>query len=236
MLIKELFLNSYISSIQKGYIFVGAIAFCIFLIFLIISIICAIKRKKKVAPIIISIIMLIVYILSGFTLSLSNTGEFEYILNPDIGFEKIWGVFPIKNEKGKDVVYDRNGKEYTYHQYLKGFSYFDKDGNEYILKTISDFDQHQQLECTNNNKVYDIPERMLSKDFYISEDGYIYYYTDIPTTETIGSSIADYEMDENGNRYFDWTIVSWDSDGKMYYFDTPIDKLSQYDLVIYNYD
>ncbi|MGN0533615.1 MAG: hypothetical protein ACI4IK_04570 [Eubacterium sp.] len=229
MLIKELFLTPNISSIQMGYIFAGVIAFCIFLVCLIISIVRAVKKKKKAAPIIISVVMLIVYLLSGFVFSLSNTGEFEWMLNPDIGFEKIWGTFPIENKKGKDVIYDKNGKEYTYRQYLKGFSYFDKDGNEYILETLDDFNQHQQLKCVNSGKIYDIPDRMLSTEFYISEDGYIYYYEDLPATETIYSSIAEYETDENGTRYFEWTIVSWDSNGKMYYFGTPIDELSQYD-------
>lgn len=229
MLIKELFLTPNISNIQRGYIYAGIVAFCLFIICLIVSIVHAIKKKKKAAPIIISIVMLIVYLLSGFVFSLSNTGEFEWMLNPDIGFEKIWGTFPVENEKGKDVVYDRNGKEYTYRQYLKGFSYFDKDGNEYVLTTINDFENQQELECVETEKVYVISDRMLSTDFYIDEDGYICFLEDVYIDEIISNSIAEYEIDENGKRYFDWTIVSWDKDGNMYYFNTPIDELSQYD-------
>lgn len=229
MLILNLFDNN--SEIQMGYIVVGIITFCLFAVSLVSLIVFLVKKKKKprIISAILSVIMLLTYLTCGTLLSLSNTGEFGAILNPDVRFEKIWGTFPYKNKKGKDVIYDKNAKEYTYKQYLKGFSYYDKDGNEYILTTIDDYNQHQRLECAQNEKAYDIPNRMLNTDFYIDDEGFIYYRDNIPPTETVGSSIADYEIDENGARYFDWTIVSWDSDGKMYYFNTPIDELSQYD-------
>lgn len=229
MLIQNLFGNY--SEIQLGYIIVGIIAFCVFIISMASFILFLVKKKKKPRRIllIISIIMLFLYLFCGMLLFLSNTGEFGAILDPDVGFEKIWGTVTYENKNCKDVVYDRNGKEYTYRQYLNGFSYYDKDGNECVLTTISDYNQHQQLEYIKHERAYDIPDRMISTDFYISEDGYIYYWEDIPPTETVGSSIAEYEMDENGNRFFDWTIVSWDSNGKMYYFNIPIDELSQYD-------
>ena len=233
MLFRNLFYGN-ISDIQMCYIIIGIISFCVFLVCLIAIAILAIKKKTKKTPVIISVVMLTIYLISGTLFSLSNTGEFGYILNPDVGFEKIWDLETLvqKNKDGKNVVYDKDGKEYTYKEYKKGFIYYGIDGNIYTLVTIDDTTQTQQMICEATGKKYDIPERPLSPDdklFYVDENGYLCLGDSVEFQEVISNEVASYYKGTDGKLYYEWTIVGWDENGDMIYFDTPVDKLSQYD-------
>lgn len=226
--ISQSFLDPGVSQIQTGYIVVGLVAFCVLAAGVIAAVVLRAKKKqpkqRKTARIV-SVAAAVVYVLCVVLFSLSNTGEFDSVLNPEVGFDRIYGTVAYENEKGRDVVYDRNGNAYTYRQYCKGFAYCDPAGNEYCLTTVSGPDGHQRMQCAATGQQYDIPDRMENADFYIDQDGYLYPTDRLPSTKTAFSPVGDYRVDQNGKKYFSWILVSWDRQGDLYYMDTPVNAL-----------
>ena len=227
--INQSFLDNGISRIQTGYVVVGLVAFCALAAGVIAAIVLRAKEnqpKQRKTARIVSVVAAVVYVLCVVLFSLSNTGEFGSVLNPEVGFDQIYGTVTYENEKGREVVYDRNGKAYTYRQYCKGFAYWDPAGNEYCLTTASGPDAHQRMQCAATGQQYDIPDRMENADFYIDQDGYLYPADRLPSTKTVSSAVGDYRVDQNGKKYFSWILMNWDQQGGLYYMDTPVNALS----------
>lgn len=203
--ISQSFLDPGVSQIQTGYIVVGLVAFCVLAAGVIAAVVLRAKKKqskqRKTARIV-SVAAAVVYVLCVVLFLLSNTGEFGSVLNPEVGFDRIYGTVAYENEKGRDVVYDRNGNAYTYRQYCKGFAYCDPAGNEYCLTTVSGPDGHQRMQCAATGQQYDIPDRMENADFYIDQDGYLYPTDRLPSTKTAFSAVGDYRVDQNGKKVF----------------------------------
>lgn len=198
---------------------------------IIIAVIYAIANSKKENVIYeksrkvfawLTVICFFISINSNFLFQLSFTGEFEHILNPEVDFSRSCYI-PVKNEKGKYVIYDKQGNEYKYSEKDK-FLYYDRQGNTYrrsdelITSVVSQND--------GNVVVYESGEYNL----FIDQDGYICVFDNIDSLSHNSQYSVYY--DNEGNFYYDIFYVGWDSEGNLIFFDGETPENLTYEMVI----
>lgn len=139
---------------------------------------------------------------------LSFTGEFGYMLNPETAFDEST-VVTFENERGKKVILDKMGNEYTFSNRGQ-FLYYEEDGTSY-------FRMGEFGELLRNSKT----EELLSDsdyDFYINDDGYLCIFEDPSELSSYFCEYSSVYYDEE-HLYFDLSAVSWDRDGEIVFPD-----------------
>lgn len=101
------------------------------------------------------------------------------------------------------VYYDKNGTAYDSKDSV---NYYDKDGNVYHYMMVEDY-----LPDYVNGKT---GEHINGFECYIDENGFFCHISDNNALSRVYNSVDTYE-DENGNKYYDISTVSWDENGNM---------------------
>ena len=184
-----------------------------FLLGVIVPIIYAIvNRKHKAAKryksknvfIVLSIILIALSYIGGICYNLSHTGEFEFILDPEISFDETYTV-TFKNNWGRKVILDKKGNEYTFFN-KNELLYYEEDGTAYKCP-----DGHAStLMNVESQRVY----REDEYDFYVNDDGYLCIFENFHELNCYeNDSCSVYYDDEH--LYFPIDAVNWDREGKI---------------------
>lgn len=151
-------------------------------------------------------IMISALFLSGvsyITFELSNTGEFGYILNPDIGFDETT-VVTFENDKGRKVILDKMGNEYTFSR-KNEMVYYDRNGVGY--KRLGDNSSFVNAE---NQEVYSDSDYA----FYIDNKGYLCMLKDDYNLNAYENEYTDIYYDDE-YLYYSVSDVYWDREGNI---------------------
>lgn len=169
-------------------------------------------RKKKdrysVTPkkcyLVIMIVSLVVSHTAYNVFNLSNTGEFGYILNPEIGFDES-SVVTFGNSRGRKVILDKMGNEYTFSQ-RNGLLYFDENGVAY--KCLDD--TWSTLFNTDTQQKYSEDDY----DFYINDEGYLCIFENLHELCEYSNEYCDVYYDDE-HLYYSLSDVCWDREGNV---------------------
>lgn len=218
-------LSVYIDGKENNIKFKGLWSFTSFVfgvISVIIYTVCSRNKRIKAASvckkcfIIIAVAALLlssaVYIVFG----LSKTGEFGYILNPELDFDETC-VVTFENNKGKKVIFDKMGNEYTFFK-RNDLLYFDRNGDSY--KCLDD--TRSTVLNTENNQIYSEDDY----NFYIDDEGYLCLIDDLYELYEYKNDCCNVYYDEE-HLYYPISVVCWDKDGNVV-FPQYIDELNSF--------
>ena len=162
------------------------------------------RYKSKNIFLVLSIILIILSYSGVFCYHLSYTGEFGYILNPEISFDETSTV-TFKTSWGRQVILDKKGNEYTFFN-KNELLYYEEDGTAYKCP-----DGHAStLMNVESQRVY----REDEYDFYVNDDGYLCIFENFHELNCYENDYCSVYYD-NEHLYFPIDAVNWDREGKI---------------------
>lgn len=144
-------------------------------------------------------IFTLMFVVSAFVLLFSactNSGAMD-------NTETVQSTSETTTATSNAVYYDKNGTAYDSEESV---NYYDRDGNIYHYMMVEDYLPDYVNEKTG--------EHINGFECYIDENGFFCHISDNKVLSRVENSVDTYE-DENGNKYYDISTVSWDENGNM---------------------